>query len=117
MNCRFRSARRSSLIAALVALLFATHAFALDIPPKPTAWVTDNADILTPDQEQALNEKLEALKKQTGTDFLIMTFPSLQGEDVTGYTNRVAEQWKVKGDKALMLFIFRDDRKMWIQVG
>ena len=33
------------------------------------------------------------------------------------YTNRVANVWKVKGDKALMLFVFVQDRKTFIQVG
>src|SRR2546423_13370004 len=90
---------RSSLIAALIAVSLATAAFALTIPPKPTAWVTDNANILSADQKQALNEKLEALAKDpNGAQFLIMTFPSLEGEDVDGYANRVADQWKVKGD-------------------
>src|SRR5262249_15758598 len=108
---------RRILAAVAIALCVATAALALDIPPKPTAWVTDKGDILTPEQEQALNEKLEALKQQTGAEFLVMTFPSLEGEDVVGYTNGVAEQWKVKDDKALMLFVFVSDRKMWIQVG
>jgi uncharacterized protein len=103
--------------AVAIALCVATAALALDIPPKPTAWVTDNANILTPEQEQALNERLEALKTKAGAEFLVMTLPSLEGEDVLGYTNRVAEQWKVKDDKALMLFVFPKDRKMWIQVG
>lgn len=107
----------SSFVAPLLALLFAAHTFALDIPPKPTTWVTDHAGILSPEQQQALNEKLEALHKQTGAQFLVMTFPTLGGEDVTDYTNRVANQWKVKDDKALMLFVFPNDRKMWIQVG
>src|SRR5262245_43694994 len=108
---------RKALAAVAIALSIATAALALDIPPKPTAWVTDNAGILSAEQQQALNEKLEALKQKTGAEFLVMTFPSLEGEDVTDYTNRVAEQWKVKDDKALMLFVFPRDRKMWIQVG
>jgi uncharacterized protein len=33
------------------------------------------------------------------------------------YTNRVANTWKVKDDKALMLFVFVQDRKTFIQVG
>lgn len=46
-----------------------------------------------------------------------MIFPSLQGEDDLDYTNRVANVWKVKGDKALMLFVFVQDHKIRIQVG
>ena len=108
---------RSSFVAAVVALCLASGAFALGIPPKPTAWVTDNGDILAPEQEQALNEKLEALKKQTGAEFLIMNFPSLEGEDVGDYSNRVADQWKVKGDRALLLLVFVRDHKVGIRTG
>jgi uncharacterized protein len=66
---------------------------------------------------QQLNEKLESLYKRDGAQFLIMIFPSLQGEEVLEYTNRVANMWKVKEDKALMLFVFVKERKTWIQVG
>jgi uncharacterized protein len=107
--------RRSSLLLALV--LFAAPLCALDIPPKPTAWVTDNASLLSADQQQALNVKLESLNKQTGTQFLIMIFPSLEGNDPVDYTNRVANVWKVKDDKALMLFVFVKDRQTRIQTG
>src|SRR3954451_4489244 len=103
---------RSSFAAALILLLLATGAFALSIPPKPTAWVTDNAGVLSAEQQQALNEKLEALAKDTnGAQFLIMLFPPLEGEDVDDYANRVADQWKVKGDRALILLVFIRDHK------
>jgi uncharacterized protein len=109
---------RKSLAAVAIALCVATAAFALDIPPKPTAWVTDNASILNADQEQALNEKLEALSKDpNGAQFLIMTFPSLEGEDVDDYANRVANQWKVKGDRALILLVFNGEHKIAIRTG
>ena len=49
--------------------------------------------------------------------FLIMIFPSLEGEDDVGYTNKVADLWKVKGDKALMLFVFNSDHKIAIRTG
>jgi len=46
-----------------------------------------------------------------------MIFPSLEGEDPVDYTNRVANLWKVKGDKALMLFVFVKDHQARIQTG
>jgi uncharacterized protein len=109
---------RRSLAAVAIALCVATAALALDIPPKPTAWVTDNAGVLSSEQAQALNEKLEALAKNpSGAQFLIMVFPSLEGEDVDDYANRVADQWKVKGDRALILLVFIRDHKMAIRTG
>src|SRR5205085_11272767 len=99
-------------------LCVATAALALDVPPKPTAWVTDRAGILTPEQQQALNEKLEAFAKDPqGAQFLVFTFPSLQGENVDDYANRVAEMWSLKGDRALMLLVFVQDHKIAIRTG
>ena len=46
-----------------------------------------------------------------------MIWPSLQGEDDLEFTNRVANVWKVKDDKALMLFVFQKEHKLRIQVG
>jgi uncharacterized protein len=109
---------RRSAIAFVAIALIASAALALDIPPKPTQWVNDyGANILSASETQQLNEKLEGFYKGTGVQFLIMIFPSLEGEDDLGYTNKVANQWKVKDDKALMLFVFMKERKTRIQVG
>src|SRR4051812_8640818 len=109
---------RRSAIAFIAIALLASAALALDIPPKPTQWVNDyNANLLNASQIQQLNEKLEAFYKQAGVQFLIMIFPSLEGEDDLGYTNKVANVWKVKDDKALMLFVFLKEHKTRIQVG
>jgi uncharacterized protein len=109
---------RRSAIAFLAIALIASAALALDIPPKPTQWVNDyGANVLSTSETQQLNEKLEGFYKSTGVQFLVMIFPSLEGEDDLGYTNKVANVWKVKDDKALMLFVFMKERKTRIQVG
>ncbi|MEA2339288.1 MAG: uncharacterized protein QOE82_3295, partial [Thermoanaerobaculia bacterium] len=109
---------RRSAIAFIAIALLASAALALDIPPKPTQWVNDyGANLLDASQIQQLNEKLEGLYKQTGVQFLIMIFPSLEGEDDLGYANKVANMWKVKDDKAVMLWVFAKEHKTRIQVG
>ena len=109
--------RRSAIALVAIALL-ASAALALDIPPKPTQWVNDyNANLLNASQIQQLNEKLEAFYKQSGVQFLIMIFPSLEGEDDLGYANKVANVWKVKDDKAVMFFVFVKEHKTRIQTG
>jgi len=109
---------RRSAIAFVAIALIASAALALDIPPKPTQWVNDyGANILSASDTQQLNEKLEGFYKKTGVQFLVMIFPSLEGEDDLGYTNKVANVWKVKDDKALMLFVFIKEHKTRIQVG
>jgi uncharacterized protein len=109
---------RRSAIAFVAIALIASAALALDIPPKPTQWVNEyGANILSASETQQLNEKLEGFYKKTGVQFLVMIFPSLEGEDDLGYTNKVANVWKVKDDKALMLFVFIKEHKTRIQVG
>jgi len=109
---------RRSAIAFIAIALLASAALALDIPPKPTQWVNDyGTNTLTAAEVQQLNEKLEGFYKKTGVQFLIMIFPSLEGEDDLGYANKVANVWKVKDDKALMFFVFLKEHKTRIQVG
>jgi uncharacterized protein len=108
---------RRSAIAFGANALIASSPQALDIPPKPTQWVNDYAHTLNDSQVQQLNEKLEGFYKRDGVQFLIMIFPSLEGEDDLGYTNKVANVWKVKDDKALLLFVFMKEHKTRIQVG
>jgi uncharacterized protein len=109
--------RRSAIVFVAIALL-ASAALALDVPPKPTQWVNDYGTHIINDAEvRQLNEKLEGFYKKTNVQFLVMLFPSLEGEDDLGYTNKVANIWKVKDDKALMLFVFVKEHKTRIQVG
>src|ERR1044071_6244103 len=103
---------------AVVVVLVAARLVALDIPPKPTQWVNEyGANLLTASETQQLNEKLESLHQRTNTQFLVMIWPSLRGDDDLEFTNRVANVWKVKDDKALMLFVFLQEHKIRIQVG
>ena len=111
---------RTRLAAAAIALCVATAALALDIPSKPTAWVTDRAGILSAEQQQALNEKLEAFAKDPqGAQFLVFTFPSLEGEDLDDYANRVADMWGLKkqGERGLLMLIFVKEHKIAIRTG
>jgi len=105
------------LIAALTLSAATGTLVALEVPPKPAAWVTDSAEIIDSAKEEALNRKLESFKQSGGGEILVFTFPSLEGEEVVDYTNRVADKWKIKGDRAAILFVFVRDRKTWIQVG
>lgn len=116
-------AHRSSFyyaVAALLAVLAATTTLALDVPPPPTQWYTDEAGLLNASDAAALNEKLHAFEQQSGAQFIIYVFRSLQGESIEDFTIRCAERWKVgnkKYDNGLILFVFVQERKIRIEVG
>ncbi|HUJ12587.1 MAG TPA: TPM domain-containing protein [Thermoanaerobaculia bacterium] len=106
------------MIALLLAL--AVSAQALDVPPPPTAFVTDQAGILNGSDAQALNEKLASFEQRSGAQFIIYIFPTLDDEALEDFTIRCAEKWKVgnkKYDNGLILFVFVKERKLRIEVG
>src|ERR1700682_1000259 len=98
--------KRRALILTLLSLILAAGAFALALPPKPTAWVTDNAALLTSEQQLALNQKCESFFRASKAELAVMTFPSLEGEDPLDFTNRAVNQWKVAGDRIAVVFVF-----------
>jgi uncharacterized protein len=105
---------------SLLALLSTTAALALDVPPPPTQWVTDSAGLLDAAQREALNRKLAEFEQQSGAQFIIYTFPSIEGESIEDFTIRCVERWKVgqkKYDNGLVLFVFVKERKVRIEVG
>ena len=116
-----RAAGRARSIALLVcALLVSSSLFALDVPPAPDRWFTDRAGLVGPTEGDLLNRKLSDFEQQSGAQFLIYTFPSLENESIEDFTIRCAEKWKVgqkKYDNGLILFVFAKERAVRIEVG
>jgi uncharacterized protein len=107
-------------ILVLILALSAIPALALDVPPPPAQWVTDRAELLDTSQEISLNSKLSNFEQQSGVQFIVYTFPSLEGESVEDFTIRCVERWKVgqkKYDNGLVLFVFKQERVIRIEVG
>lgn len=94
-------------------------AWALDVPPLQGR-VNDTAGVLSANEAQALERRLTEYEQKTGHQFSLLTVPSLEGEDIAGYSIRVAEKWalgdKQRDDGALLL-IAVSDKKMRIEVG
>lgn len=106
----------------LVALLLAAALplAALDVPPPPTQWVTDTAHLLGGTEGDLLNRKLETFERETGAQFIVYTFPSLEGESVEDFTIRCVDRWKVgqkKYDNGLVLFVFAQEKIVRVEVG
>jgi len=86
-------------------------AWALDVPPL-SGRVNDTAKVLSAAEAKALEQRLSAYEQETGHQFSLLTIPSLEGEDVAGYSIRVAEKWglgdKQRDDGALLLIAVND---------
>jgi uncharacterized protein len=89
----------------------------------PELWGTrvhDEAQVLSAHTVQALEHQLKLHEDSTSNQIAILIVASLQGEDIEGYSLRVAEKWQLgqKGkDNGVLLVVAIDDRKMRIEVG
>jgi len=103
-------------------LLASSRSFAAEvIPPKPNAYFNDYAGIVPKEAALRFNEELQQVERDTSNQVVVAVFPKMQSDsDIADYTQRIAQAWGV-GQKerrnGVVLFIFVQDRKMFIQVG
>ena len=112
--------RLPAVIAALC--LGATHLFAVEvIPPKPPLYFNDYAQLISANVANRLNQQLEQFERDTSTQVVVAIYPKMESDsDIADYTRRVAQAWGVgqkKENNGVVLFVFPQDRKMFIQAG
>lgn len=109
----------SALLLALALVIHAAPALAQTFP-KLTGRVVDNADLLTPADEAALTQRLDALEKQSGRQLVVATLPDLQGYEIEEYGYQLGRAWGI-GDKerndGALLIVAPNERKVRIEVG
>jgi uncharacterized protein len=92
---------------------------ALDVP-QLSGRVNDYAGMLSPEAASRLEQKLATFERDQTTQIVVLTIPSLQGDDIDQFTIRVADMWKIgqKGsDNGVLLVLARDEQKVRIEVG
>jgi uncharacterized protein len=109
-------------LAALLSLALLCAGFSAEvIPPKPQRYFNDYAGVSSLEVQQQLDRQLEDLEKTNSTQVVVAIFPKMQSDSsIEDYTVRIAQSWKVgteKKDNGAVLFIFVQDRKMFLQVG
>ncbi|MBN23281.1 MAG: hypothetical protein CL678_18495 [Bdellovibrionaceae bacterium] len=100
--------------------MFSLGSYAQVEIPSLTSPVIDQAGMLTSEFSQRLRGILYQLKNEKGTQVVVLTIPSLDGESIEGFSIRVVDQWKLgseKKDDGVLLLISRGDRKLRIEVG
>jgi uncharacterized protein len=110
------------LAAALIfSTVFLNQAAAAEVlPPKPPGYFNDYANVAPKEKALALNEQLAQFERDTSNQIVVAVYPKMESDsDIFDYTFRVKEQWGVgqKGkNNGAVLFVFVQDRKMFIQV-
>jgi uncharacterized protein len=104
----------------LLLLLLCPPAFAAPTLPALTGRVVDQAQLLAPAQEQAIEQKIIALEQQTGHQFVVATLADLQGYDIADFGYQLGRHWRIgdeTADDGVLLIIAPTERKVRIEVG
>ena len=113
---------RSPAVALAFAILLTINSHAAEvIPPKPDRYFNDYAGVVSKEAADRFNEQLAQFERETSDQVVVAVFSKMQSDsDIADYTQRVAQAWGV-GQKdrrnGVVLFVFTQDRKMFIQVG
>jgi uncharacterized protein len=110
-----------TILFFLQALLFANNALAQTIiaKPNPATLVTDVAGVLTPEQKQALENKLVAIDDSSSNQIAVVIIPSLDGYPKEEYATKLFRDWGIGGKKnnGILLLVAINDREIKIEVG
>ena len=113
--------KTSLLTITFVALLPSLSHAAEVIPPIPDRYFNDYADVVSEPTAHRFNEQLAQFEWETSNQVVVAVFPKMQSDsDIADYTQRVAQAWGVgqrERRNGVVLFVFTQDRKMFLQVG
>src|ERR1700679_707991 len=93
------------IVSIFIVLLISVVAFsqtsfdanALLKPHAGTQLVNDFSNILTADQKQALENKLDAFDDSTSTQVAVVIVPNVGGDDIADFNTKLGRAWGVGG--------------------
>ena len=88
--------------------------------PQLTGRIVDQADLLTPDQEYQLTQRLEALERASSRQLVIATVSSLEDYPIEEYGYRLGRHWGIgqsEANNGMILLVAPNERKVRIEVG
>jgi uncharacterized protein len=107
----------SLFILLFCCLPIAAHS--LDVP-KLQGYVNDYAGMISPSVKSRIVEELRAFEQSDSTQIVLLTIPSLEGENIEEFGIKVAERWKIgqqQKDNGVLLIVSKEERKIRIEVG
>ncbi len=118
MRTRLRNA--GTLVVTLLVVTMASATRGEVAVPYLTGRVVDTAEILGSDARARVTEHLRAHEERSGDQIAVLTIPSLEGESVEDFAQRVFEAWRLgqaDRDNGVLMVVAAADRRMRIQVG
>lgn len=107
------------LLSVPLLLILSSQALSLPVPALQGI-VNDYGNVLNNEDEKSLSAKIEAHEKATTDQIVILTIPTLSGDDIARFGQDVGDTWKIghKGsDNGVIIIQSVLDRKIRIQTG
>ena len=107
---------------ALIALLLSGPGRArqdFEIPVND-GWVTDQARLLSADEERSLEALMESYTVGSGHEVALLTIPTLAGKPIADFARAVGHAWKIGGKElndGALLVVAQQDHELRIEVG
>ena len=117
-----RSAWPMLLLAAVLMLADRSAAQDIHLPerPEPPRLVNDYAGILSGQDADALEARLDQYAKETTTQIAVVIIPTLNGADRAQYATELIHEWGIgqkDKDNGILLLIAKEDRSMFLATG
>ncbi len=108
------------LLVALTLWVGAAPLAAQTFPALNNSPVVDQADLLDPQTEAALELKLREFEQRNQRQFVVATVNSLEGYEISDYGYRLGREWALgdgENDDGIILLVAPNERKVRIEVG
>lgn len=108
--------KRLALFILSFLIIFTNRVYAV----APSQYVNDEANVLTVEQKQTLNNLVNDFQSKTGNEIAVLIIPELKNETIESQAVKTFEEWGIgkKGkDNGVLLLVAIKDREMRIEVG
>ena len=107
------------IVSSIVFSCFPTHSQELKFP-RPQGWVSDFADVIPESYQEKISSLVDELKSKTTAEIAVVTVPSLEGETVEMYANKLFKAWGIgdrEKDNGVLILLAVRERKIRIETG
>lgn len=112
---------RKGMLKKIILILFLVLPFVLAVEyPTLTGFVTDTAEIISPEYELKIEEIAKQIEQGTTAEVAVVTIKSLEGVSKEQYALELAERngiGKEDKDNGLLILVALDDREYRFEVG
>jgi uncharacterized protein len=108
-----------SLLIIIFCCCLPFAAYGLDVP-RLQSYVNDYAGMISAPAKSKIEEALRTFEHSDSTQIVVLTIPSLEGEDIEEFGIKVGDTWKIgqkSKDNGAILIVSKQERKIRIEVG